>query len=70
MEFNLRPVAAADCRTLAELRAQGCQKVCVWTFLQSRSGQFYRKLGYPLVYQAEIEFGGMKHAVEVYGGDL
>ena len=55
---------------LAGLHAQGFQKVCVWTFRQSRSGQFYRKLGYPIVYQAEIEFGGMVHAVDVYGGDL
>lgn len=52
------------------LRAQGFQKVCIWTFRQSRSGAFYRKLGYALVHQADIEFGGMKHAVDVYGGDL
>jgi GNAT superfamily N-acetyltransferase len=55
---------------LAQLRQQGYQKVCIWTFRQSRSGRFYRKLGYPVVYQAEIEFGGMKHAVDVYGGNL
>jgi GNAT superfamily N-acetyltransferase len=55
---------------LIELRRQGYTRLIIWTFQQARSGQFYRKLGYAVVGQTQIEFGGMQHAVDIYGGEL
>jgi GNAT superfamily N-acetyltransferase len=55
---------------LSELRRQAYQKVCIWTFRQARSGEFYQKLGFGIIYRAEIDFTGLNYPVDVYGGEL